>query len=360
MKVDQKGLLREPHGKSWRWRVRVEGDKRRRITIPCGPDDPRFPAIYAAARAGIAPVAQKDQEPIKNTLRWLCDLHLGWLERQVSAGKMSQKTLKSRRTSFNTICAEHGDKRALIPPHALKRIEGEMADRPEAFAALKKNLSAMYSWGIDHGYCDGNPLTHYRQDRRDKRERGARPWKPEHFAAYFQRHPWGSTASLCLNLIFYTGGCRIGDASVLGRRHIETRQGRPWLAWQPLKRGSAPMAVPLAGPLAAEIDAQKVVGPTFLLNAQGRPFASPDAMSQRFSAWCREAGLDGMTAHGVRKAVAHILAQQGASGYAIAAALAHTDQRTTAIYTAAYERDGLSVENIKALEAVDWRRVPTS
>lgn len=358
MKVDHKGLLREPHGKGWRWRVRVDGEPHRRITIPCGPDDPRFHSIYTAARAGIVPTRKaEDQQPVAHTLQWLCSLHLQWLERQVGAGKMSPKTLKSRRGSFRSICTGHGDKRMTIPPTALKRIEGEMADRPEAFAALRKNLSAMYGWAVDHGYCDGNPIASYRSDRREKRERGAKPWRQEHFDAYFRRHPWGSMASLALNLIFYTGGCRIGDASILGRQHIEMRQGRQWLVWQPLKRGSAPMAVPLAGPLAAEIEAQKVIGGSFILNAHGQPFASPDAMSKRFSSWCAEAGIPGMSAHGVRKAVAHILARQGASGYAIATALAHTDQRTTAIYTASYERDGLSMTNIQALE---FARVPTS
>ena len=53
MLVNLPGLLRERNRNGTpRWRVRVEGDKARRITLPVGPDDPDFRNHYEAARAG--------------------------------------------------------------------------------------------------------------------------------------------------------------------------------------------------------------------------------------------------------------------------------------------------------------------
>ena len=80
-----------------RWRVRVEGLKAKKITIPLGPGHPDFQLHYEAARQGRRLEVQAPAKPSRGTLDEMCDRFLAWMEDQVVAGNLSALTLSSRR-----------------------------------------------------------------------------------------------------------------------------------------------------------------------------------------------------------------------------------------------------------------------
>lgn len=84
--------------------------------------------------------------------------------------------------------------------------------------------------------------------------------------------------------------------------------------------------------------AAKVQGETYLLNAKGVPFSTPDSLGAMFRRWCNDAGLDKRSAHGVRKAAGHLLAQEGCSQYQIMTIHGHTQAQTSEVYTRGAER----------------------
>lgn len=61
-------------------------------------------------------------------------------------------------------------------------------------------------------------------------------------------------------------------------------------------------------------------------------------MSAMFKRWCQDAGLDDLSAHGVRKGLAELLVEQGCSQYDIMAILGHSEAKTSEVYTRRVER----------------------
>lgn len=100
--------------------------------------------------------------------------------------------------------------------------------------------------------------------------------------------------------------------------------------------------------------APNVVGSTYLLTAYGHPFASSGSLSARFKNWCQQAGLLDRSAHGVRKAGGHLMAQYGCTQYQIMAVHGHTHAQTSEIYTKGVERQKLAQDAMSALAHLDW------
>lgn len=182
---------------------------------------------------------------------------------------------------------------------------------------------------------------------------GATPWTAADLKRFRETHPLGTTAHLWLTIQMFTA-CRIGDALWLGRDQELTVQGAPWIEWQPRKRGSSLVSIPLLPPLWRATRAAKVVGPTYLLSETGRPFNSGEAMRVRVQRWCVAAGLQDRSSHGVRKAVCELLAEAGCTEHQIMSVMAHTNPRTSAIYTKGAQRRVMSGDAMQALAGLDW------
>ena len=61
-------------------------------------------------------------------------------------------------------------------------------------------------------------------------------------------------------------------------------------------------------------------------------------MSAMFKRWCQDADLPHLSAHGVRKGLAEILAEMGCTQYEIMAILGHSEAKTSEVYTRRVER----------------------
>jgi len=329
LKVAFPGLVKEklPSG-NFRYRVRVQGNPRKRVRLYVGPDHKNFREHYSAARAGVE--IKPDFAPADNTIRgsvdWLTRKYEAWLEEQVRAGRRSLKTLKKDLFTLEFLRRECGRYAMDIPAPELLRMRDKMTSTPAAADTFTKNVRAMYKWATTQGLCDINPAVGI--GKIDRGSGGTVPWTLEDLQTFKTIHGCGTTAHLCLTILLFTA-CRIGDAARLGRRHEFTRNGIAGLAWQPEKKGTVKVEVPILPPLADALRDIKVVGPTYLLTSFGKPFRSGDALGQRFRKWCLEAGLKNHSAHGVRKATGHLLASLGCTQYEIMSIHGHTEAGTS-------------------------------
>lgn len=353
MRVDLPGLLRErmPSGQ-YRYRVRVAGDKTRRIALHIGPDHADFLQHYRAARNGVEfprGAAPADTVP-PQSVSWLSLAFEAHMQARVSAGLMHPGTAHQRAAFYARLRGEYGAKHMAMPRSAVVKLRDKMTATPGAADNMVKAIRALYTWARDQGHVTENPAAGIGTINRGK---GATPWTLDDLAQFRARHPQGTMAHLALSLFAFTG-CRIEDATILGPRHIITRDGAASLHWQPGKRGSAPVTVPILPQLQRAIAAHPAKGSAFLLTAHGQPFASGAALGNKFRAWVAEAGLADRSPHGIRKALAGLLAGMGASQYEIMAILAHTSAKTSEIYTRGADRAGLAAGAMQRMAGLDW------
>lgn len=100
---------------------------------------------------------------------------------------------------------------------------------------------------------------------------------------------------------------RIGDMPKIGVHNIVLEDGRAFLSWQPCKKGSKRVTVPIMTELAAELSADAGSKEAFLRTEYGHPFASAGSLDNKVRDWIVAAkltGEDGKAArsqNGVRK-----------------------------------------------------------
>ena len=353
MKVEYPGLVAEPlPSGNVRYRVRPGGDRRKRIRIHCAPGDEDFQRQYLAARRGETPEPMKQASDYAKpkSIAWLVNTYLEHLAALVKAGTASHKTLKKKRNLLNRL-VDKPDRKMLTPQEKLIEMQDTMAATPAQAHAFIEAVGVMYDWAIDRKYLQTNPARGIKGVY--QKGAGATPWKAADVRQFFAKHPVGSKAHVAMSVLLWTG-CRIEDLTILGRAQECVLDGIEALRWTPLKKGSSEVSIPLLEPLKTATRAPKVQGATYVLGRGGNPFASGDSMSAMFKRWCKDANLDHLSAHGVRKGLAEMLAELGCSQYDIMAILGHSEAKTSEVYTRRVERWKLAksaIERVKVSHA---------
>lgn len=350
-----KGLIEETmRSGNVRLRVRVRGNPNKKITIHLPFDHPKFNEHYELARLGIEPPKPEqnaDADTIHGSIGWLCDQYKIFIEKKVTSGLLSPKTLKKRIGQFKYLKERYADFDLAMPRSMAIEIHENRADKPSSADDLLEMMSSMYDWAIKKDYCKENPAKGI--ERYNVNNGGTVSWSLDDVQQYKNFYPIGTTEYAALALILFTA-CRIGDPCFLGRKHEIQREDGIWLAWQPGKKGSLPMDIPMADQLYQAVRALKVQGPTYLMTAYGKPFASEDAMSTWFITRCKRAGLKKRSAHGLRKAAGAILAEMGCSTYEIKALHGHSNSTTSEIYTRGANRAKLAKQAVTKLSSIKW------
>ena len=245
-----------------------------------------------------------------------------------------------------------GDYNIDIPKHEIIKFRDLYSNTPVMADDMIASIRVMYDWAIERGHCADNPAKGIKNFGR--RGTGTVPWTIDDLKKFKRHHLPGTMAHLALTLIAFTA-CRIGDARHLGRRNEILRDGITYIEWQPEKRGASFVSIPMTAQLRKALQETKITGSQrYLVTSKGKPFSSADAISQRFSKWCREAGLQNRTAHGIRKAVGHILAESGCTQYQIMAIHGHSESRTSEVYTKAVQRPELAKQAINVMNNMEW------
>ena len=362
MKLNLPGLIREklPSGNE-RYRVRVEGRPGHRIRLHIGPDHRNFMDHYHAARAGI----ELPPEPenlidrfVRGSLDWLVASYLDSLEAKVDAGLASDLTLKQRRPLLLDLCNRldssghrFGQYRMEMPTFEIVKAHEAMASTPGTADNMLKAVRAMYKWSSERGITRVNPATGV--SRFNVNRGGARPWTVEDLRQYRSVHLPGSTAHLCITLFMFTA-CRISDAYRLGRGNEFTRDGVLGLGWQPQKKGSSYVEIPVLPPLYKATRTATVQGNAYLLTEYGQPFKSAEGLRNKLKKWCLDADLPDLSSHGIRKGAGKLLAEEGCTQYEIMAVHGHAEAKTSETYTSGAERWKLARQAMKRLEGMEW------
>lgn len=101
------------------------------------------------------------------------------------------------------------------------------------------------------------------------------------------------------------------------------------------------MDIPLHSDLADAIAAAPSQHLTFLVTEYGKPY-SANGFGNAFKDWCRQADLPHCSAHGLRKALATRLAEQGATAHEIMAVTGHQSLEEVERYTRAARKSQLA------------------
>jgi integrase len=341
MKIDYPGLIRQvlPSG-AVIYRVRPKGQHSKRVQIYAAPGDDDFSRQYEMARRGAKPDKAKrpSEQAMPETIGWLVHKYQEYLEERVKAGTSSAKTLKKKRNLLAKLL-ENPNKKMAIPREKLIEMQDAMGSSPAQADAFIEAVAVLFDWAIDRKYLKENTAGGIKSVYR--KGDGAKPWKAADVTAFFAKHKAGTTPHVAMSVLLWTG-CRIEDLTILGRDHECLIDGIEALRWVPLKKGSSEVCIPFLDPLKAAVRAPKVLPTTYVSKRGGDPYASGDAMSAMFKRWCHDAGLGHLSAHGVRKGLAEVLAEMGCSQYDIMAILGHSEAKTSEVYTRRVERWNLA------------------
>ncbi len=357
-----------------RWRVRVDGQKTKKITLAVDPEHEDFEDHYFAARAGQRLEPKKVRIPRKGSLDAMVAEYEGWLKVQVDAGNLTKATMTSRMTGLRQACdclapnkkVRMGELSPDLPKAAFAHIRDSFGVFTGAGHTCLKALRALYKWGEEKGYPEDSPVFRVKSNHVEKG--GAIAWTSEDEAKFLARHGRGTMARRWFYLAKNTAG-RIGDTHQLGPQNIKLRNGRAYIGWQPEKKGSKYVEVPMMLELVEELDVGEWHADAFLFSTKGSRFASKKSLGNRIAKWCVQAGLSkevevvdkktGITGkemrstrsqHGVRKATAHELAESGANVYEIAARLSHSDFKSSAPYVRDIDRKRLAEASFDRVE----------
>lgn len=309
---------------------------RKKIRIKAEYGSPAFWDAYKAAIEGEG----ESSSGKAGSLRWLVQRYYESAEfRQ----ELSERTRYVRRGILERICAKDGDKpyRLLEPPHVRKRRD-DMANTPEAANAYVKALRQVFAWA-----CDGTVALAKANPARDvpyirTGSDGFHTWTVEEIAQYMERHPIGTKAHLALAMLLFLG-VRRGDVVRLGPQM--ERDG--WLRFTVEKTG-VDTEKPILPPLRAAIDAAPSGHLAYLVTAFDKPFTS-NGFGNWFRKRCNEAGLPHCSAHGLRKAGATILADNGATEHELMSAYDWMSPKQAAHYTKKANRRRLAQTGLAKL-----------
>jgi integrase len=106
---------------------------------------------------------------------------------------------------------------------------------------------------------------------------------------------------------------------------------------------------PLHVELARVIAATPTIGVmNYIIGKGGKPLKS-ETLGSYMRAWCDEAGLPEVSAHGLRKAVCRRMAEAGATVHQIAAITGHRDLKEIQIYTQAVDQARLAHQSVELM-----------
>lgn len=202
--------------------------------------------------------------------------------------------------------------------------------------------SVLFSWGVDRGWCDFNPLARIRHIPGGH----LRAWTTGQ--ADFARSSLLPPLARVVVLARYTGQRR-GDLIALRWSDYDGTTLR--LKQQ---KGGAKLVVPVHSVLKAELDRWKQAATSTLIltDARGLPWRG-EQLSHAMHDGLVRIGLPGdLNVHGLRKLAATSLAEAGCSAHEIAAITGHRTLGMVQLYTQSADQEKLAVAAVVKLERV--------
>jgi integrase len=218
---------------------------------------------------------------------------------------------------------------------------------PWAANNLLKVLRQLLEFAVAHDWCADNPTKGIKPIK--AHTDGFRSWSEENIEQFENYHASGTRARLALALLLYTSQRR-SDIVRMGRQHVgKGAKGKPTIRVRQDKTKET-LAIPMHHKLRAEIAAHSAINNlTFLLTSRGKPFSAA-SFGNWFREVCDEAGLQGLSAHGLRKAAARRMAEAGCTPHQIMSVTGHKSLAEVARYTFSANQERMANEAMDRIE----------
>jgi site-specific recombinase XerD len=286
---------------------------------------PEFMTAYWKALEAInGRVPSPPSMPREKTFYWLVDQYY----KSEVFKRFDVLTQADKRSVLNRYCETAGSL-----PYAALRKEDVEASRdkrsatPGAADKLVKYLRALFNWAIDKKHATSNPAIGVAKINESD---GWHTWTPAEVDTYRSHHAVGTKARLALELMINIGA-RISDAARVGRQH-ESDNWLKFVAWKNRKKKSRKVIeCPITAELRTALSSTPLGDLTYLVSDQGRAFTI-NGLGNKMRDWCDAAGLPQCSSHGLRKAAAVILAENGATAPELCALFGWSKLETAEIY----------------------------
>lgn len=318
----------DPNGND-RYYVRKSGRKKIRIRESfedsTGNITPEFMKAYFAALALLDGAKPSPKLPREKTFLWLVDQYF----RSEEFKRYDDLTKADKRGVLTRFCETAGE----LPYGAyrkedVERSRDKRSSRPGAADKLVKYLRVMFKWAVTKKLATHNPAVGVTKINTESD--GWHTWTPAEVDIYRHRHEIGTKARLALELMLNVGA-RISDAARIGRQH-ETDGWLKFVAWKNRnKKTRKTIECPITSDLRAALMATSTGALTYLINHLGSAFTI-NGLGNKMREWCDAAGLPQCSSHGLRKAAAVILAENGATAPELCALFGWSKLETAEIY----------------------------
>lgn len=298
-------------------------------TLPGRPGSDEFEAEYERLKAR-KPVTPENGE---GTFGWLCDRYMDSTDfttksdatraarRRIIVSMMAERLDPGKPTTF---AMERANK---IGPKHVAVLRDRKAKGPNAANERLKVLNQIFKFAVAREVRTDNPV---RDVRRLAIPRGGHETATDaDIAAYEAFHRSGPARDALVLLKAF--GMRVSDLRVLGPQHVQSGL----LVFETVKTG-------VLCELTINDEARAVIARcrnlVFLRTEAGSAFASDKALSQRIGKWFRQAGVEDVTAHSVRKWLATKMAEDGSSENELSAWFGWRDAKESRPYVQAANR----------------------
>lgn len=253
------------------------------------------------------PIGQKCKH---GTFGWLCDQYLDSSDFRQKA----DATKIARRRIILAMQRERIDSDlpqifAQVKVKDFKRthaavLRDRKAENPHAANERLKILSVIFSLAVEDELIEHNPIDSVK--RMTVSSDGHRTATEADLEAYEAFHTKGPAKRAMVLLRAF--GMRVSDLRIIGPQHV--RNG--YLTFETVKTGVL-CELEMTDEVRSEVSGCREM--IFLQNENGAAFKSDKVLSQRISKWFKQAGVQGITAHSVRKWLATKMANEGAGEY---------------------------------------------
>jgi integrase len=237
---------------------------------------------------------------------------------------------------------------------AVRVLRDRKAETKAAANLLLKTIGYVYAFGLEEypGLLSANPVRDVRKFK--YKAVGWHTWTPAELTDFMEYYPPGSRERRAMALMLYTGarGC---DARKFGPQLVEDG----WLRFHQQKLIDNPrgwVELPLHEELVRELDLAGRNELGFILTQHGQTY-SQKGFGNWFNQACRNAGLPGCTAHGLRKAAATIAVDNGATVHQLMAMFGWMTEQQATHYTKEANRRRLAASAVGLITLEQSRTV---
>lgn len=302
-----------------------------RVRLPGLPGSPAFMAAYQTAVAGSAP--RLDLGERRNASGTVASLVAAYANSAHFKHEIAPETRRTQWAILQRFRDEHGDKRiaTLRREHVVAILSSK---KPYPRRNWIKAVRPLMQFAISIGLIDTDPTADIKTSMRTKGE-GFPTWGDAEIATFRGYHALGTRARLAFELLLCTVQRR-GDVIRMGPQHA-----KDGLLHVRQEKTGERLDLPILPELRTALEAGPRGQLTFLTTAHGKPFTAA-GFGNWFREICDEAGLQGFSAHGLRKAGCRRLAEAGCTASEIAAWSGHRTLGEVARYTRAADQVALA------------------